>query len=313
MNIVALYREISDHHGVVTTERAKRHGMSYDQICTREQHGERIRARRGVYVVAGSSRSKLQGFELALSGRPEAVLSHQSAAELLTLRYVPTTERCQITIPTGSSRRFGDVAVYESSYIGDLDVVTKESLRSTSVERTIVDLAARMSGTRLNRTIEDALDRKLTTPCRLNETLERIGSRGKSGTELARHAIPSKDVPRTESELERRFLRFTRRAKLPTPQTQVDFLAMRNDGTGEQVVGRCDFAFTESKVVVELDGQRGHSQWGSIERDHLRDQLMAQEGWLVVRVTWAQVTAQPDALASRLRSILATRTPQLST
>ncbi len=75
----------------------------------------------------------------------------------------------------------------------------------------------------------------------------------------------------------------------------------------EGLVGRCDFTFPDAAVVVEVDGQRGHTQRRDIERDHVRDQRMAQVGWMVVRVTWQQLTKEPDALAKRLHAIIDSR------
>ena len=66
-----------------------------------------------------------------------------------------------------------------------------------------------------------------------------------------------------------------------------------------------DFSWVRARLVVEADSRRHHDTAAAFERDRLRDQLLAVAGWRVVRVTSRQLREEPEAVAGRLRALLA--------
>ena len=80
----------------------------------------------------------------------------------------------------------------------------------------------------------------------------------------------------TRSELERRFLALVRDAGLPVP------LVNHRVGAVE-----ADFVWPEHRVIVETDGYAYHR--AAFESDRARDQALAAQGYLVLRVTWRQL------------------------
>jgi very-short-patch-repair endonuclease len=50
---------------------------------------------------------------------------------------------------------------------------------------------------------------------------------------------------------------------------------------------------------------RFHGHRAAFENDRLRDQQLAAEGYVVVRVTWRQLTEEPMAVLARLARALA--------
>lgn len=56
---------------------------------------------------------------------------------------------------------------------------------------------------------------------------------------------------------------------------------------------RVDFCFAAARLVVETDGSRWHSQQ---LRDQQLDNRLAAAGWRVLRLSWAEVVHDPDAV-----------------
>lgn len=73
-----------------------------------------------------------------------------------------------------------------------------------------------------------------------------------------------------------------------------------------------DFRFVGSVVIVECDGHQHHGiDRNQFEFDRIRTAVLAAAGFVVVQVTWAQVTATPKAVADRLRAVLERWAPHL--
>lgn len=68
-----------------------------------------------------------------------------------------------------------------------------------------------------------------------------------------------------------------------------------------------DALWPEQRLVVEVDGYAFHSGRAAFERDRLRDADLQSAGLRVLRVTWRQLSANPEALAARLGAALAQR------
>jgi len=59
------------------------------------------------------------------------------------------------------------------------------------------------------------------------------------------------------------------------------------------------------RLVVEVDGYRFHSSRAAFERDRLRDAELQSRGYKVIRVTWRQITEEPEALIATFARALA--------
>jgi very-short-patch-repair endonuclease len=102
----------------------------------------------------------------------------------------------------------------------------------------------------------------------------------------------------TRSELERLFLRFCRRHRLPQPQVNVR-------------VGRfeVDFLWPEQRVIVEADGYRYHGNRAAFESDRAKDAELQHLGYRVLRFTHRQIGHDPDAIARAIRALLSAAQP----
>lgn len=97
----------------------------------------------------------------------------------------------------------------------------------------------------------------------------------------------------TRSELEDRFLELCRRHRLPPPEVNVRIHHLE-----------VDFLWRRERLIVETDGYRFHRGAAAFEHDHDRDLTLHSLGFRVRRLTYHQVTADPDRVASLLRKEL---------
>ena len=124
-------------------------------------------------------------------------------------------------------------------------------------------------------------------------------NRGRRGVARLRASIPDFRMAPVRSELERRFLALIHRGGLPKPETGV--LVELNSRLVE-----CDSVWREARVMVELDSRAFHDTAIAFERDRLRDRALQAAGWHVVRITWAQLHDDPEAMLRDLRRLLRT-------
>jgi very-short-patch-repair endonuclease len=59
--------------------------------------------------------------------------------------------------------------------------------------------------------------------------------------------------------------------------------------------------------VVEVDGFAFHSTRAAFERDRVRDAQLHAAAYRVMRITWRQIVAEPEAVIARLAGALAAR------
>jgi len=105
----------------------------------------------------------------------------------------------------------------------------------------------------------------------------------------------------TRSEAERRLVALLRAAKLPPP-------AFNHVIEGLEV----DAVWRVERVVLEFDSYEFHASRSAFERDRRRDSVLTRSGYLVLRTTWHELTAQPYALVARIAEALALRPHTIS-
>ena len=68
-----------------------------------------------------------------------------------------------------------------------------------------------------------------------------------------------------------------------------------------------DLLWREQRLVVEIDGYAFHSSRRSFERDRRKDQHLQTHGYRVIRITWRQLTDEPEAVVAALAAALSPR------
>jgi hypothetical protein len=145
-----------------------------------------------------------------------AALSHQSAAELFTIRD-RMTGPIEISIPASRRARGDGLVVHRRKDLAP-DLTNYRGIPLTSPVRTLIDLATRLGTRELEAAVNQADKLDIIDPDSLHRAL---GDRqGQPGTPRLRHLLDRATFSLTDSELERRFIPITRRAGLPRPLTQ---------------------------------------------------------------------------------------------
>jgi very-short-patch-repair endonuclease len=273
-------------HAVVAVWQLIPLGISDDAVLRRAASGRLHRKHRGVYAV-GHATLTPKGHRMAavLAYGPDAVLSHRSAAA----HWGIWSAGSKIDITTAGARRSRAKIRAHRAVLHPEDMTVRDGIPITSVPRTILDLAARVTPTALANLIEEA-DRAELLNMR---ALERAISRRPrvAGVARLRAALADYRGPAdTRSRLERDFRAFIVRNRLPEPQ----FNALVEGLT-------VDVYWPQWRLVVELDGRRYHANPRAFETDRVRDAILQKADLRVLRVTRKRLdTAQADVLADIL-------------
>jgi very-short-patch-repair endonuclease len=270
-------------------------GLSRHVLANRLNSGKWQRVLPGVIVAHSGPISRAQQYRAAvLYGGPAAVLSHQSAGELLGLRIDDST--VTITIPHGRrkpSTQF--VETHQSQR--PLRATTRLGLPCTTVARTVIDIAAQMQ--RLNdvrAVVSDAVQRRMTT---IDNIVAEAARAPKRGMALLNQVIEEVDRG-TRSAPEAEFLTLLRRAGLPEPEFNADV----------QVFGRhyvVDALWRDVRVIIEIDGMAWHLDGSRWQSDLERQNALHAAGYIVLRFPPARLRADPDGVLAELRAVLRAR------
>ena len=283
--------------GVVSRAQLLAVGIDGGAIERRIRAGRLHPVHRGVYLVGHrvmADRAREVAALLAC-GRG-AIVSHLSAANLLHLLPYPANPRpVDITVVGRQAARRSGIRIHRVRALDRRDVRPVDRIPATSAARTLLDLAAVLPTSQLERTLAEAQVRRLVTPRALQDQLER--NPGRAGTRALRRVVDAPGGPAlTRSEAERRLLRIIRAAELPVPRV--------NARVGRYEV---DFMWREQRLVAEVDGYAYHANRRAFERDRERDAALAAAGYTVLRLTWRQLVNTPEAVVARLAAVLAAR------
>jgi very-short-patch-repair endonuclease len=217
---------------------------------------------------------------------PGAMLSHQTAAYWWQL--LPTQPSLShVATPRNRASARG-VRVHRQR---DLPRIRHRGLPVTTVERTLLDLAATLPFAALRRALAEADFRNRLDPTAVTAEL----GRGRPGAAALRKALSlhCPELAQTRSVLEEKFLALCERERLPPPEINGQVEGLMVDGVWRQ-----------ARLVVELDGLEAHSSPTQLDRDHKRDLRLRAAGYRVSRYSWNQLANEPAAVAADLRRAL---------
>lgn len=252
--------------------------------------------------------SRLLATCLATSGL--AAASHRSAAALHGLdgfafgRSVWDKHDGLIELPIEITvcrprNRFGPEITHLSRDLTPIDVTTVDGVPCTTVERTIVDLAAVAHPLRVEEALDAAVRDGKTTIARVAARLAALRKRGRAGVRVLAEILDRRTAgPELESVLERRFLRIIERHGLPLPsrQVRIRFTSGRT--------ARVDFAYPDERIAIEIDGHGTHSTRRQRQRDNDRDASFRLVDWFPLRLTGDDIHERESYVARRVRDAL---------
>jgi very-short-patch-repair endonuclease len=274
-------------HGVVTRAQLLRAGVTRGEFEQRVRTGALIREHRGVYRVGHRAPSLEARYMAAVMACGEGtVLSGRAAGHLLYLLKGPAPAP-EVTAPT--YLRVNGVTTRRSR-LHRGDMTTWRGIPTTTVPRTLVDLAGVLAVDDLARACHEAGVRHGTTPRMVEAVLVR---RPNSAGAVKLRKVLRGEVRVTLSKLEARFLSLLRAAGLVLPQT--------NRPAGGR---RVDCRWPEQRLTVELDSYRYHQSRHAWEQDRRREREAHARGDEFRRYTWGDVFEQPHFMLSELRTLL---------
>ncbi len=230
-----------------------------------------------------------------------AVVSHQSAARLWRLPSFVEDEIHVSRVRQGGTRFRSETAVFHRpGALPGAHQTTSRAIPVTTVARTLFDLAGAMRPGRLERALDNALARHLTTTRVLHGLTRELAEHGRAGSRLMRTLLAERDsyYVAPASGLEARFLTLVRSGGLPEPVRQLDI-------GGARWVGRVDFAYPDRRLAIEIDSAIHHSAKLDRAADRRRDADLADAGFRVLRITDDQVWFRPSDVLAALRRALA--------
>jgi very-short-patch-repair endonuclease len=276
-----ILRLAAAQHGIVARWQLVPAGVPATLLDERVKRRRLERVARCVYRVPGLDGRHADVVATVLAFGAHAVASHDTAGRLHDLcghdihRMVVSTWR-------GHPDRRADVVLHRVRPPCD-ERITCDGVTVTSIARTLLDLAAALP----DRAFEQALARGLRlhdgTRAQLVALLARYPRR--PGTPRLRAPLASDEPPAmTRSDAEERFLALVRTAQLPAPRVNTRIHGFE-----------ADFYWPNHAVVVEIDGLAYHTARAAQLRDRHRDSSLGAAGIRVLRFTWQDLTARPEA------------------
>ncbi|MGU3293349.1 hypothetical protein [Williamsia sp. M5A3_1d] len=201
------------------------------------------------------------------------------------------------------SKRTSLVSLHRNVSAADLTII--DGAWSTTVARTVVDLARSESLRTATITGDAALHRRLCTVDELTAVLERMGAA--DGCGRARTVLAGLDS-RAESPLESWSRLVIGESALPTPVLQHEICDRG------RLVARVDFWWEEFGLVGECDGMGKYfgeystkSLREVLDEEKFRAQELVDLGHIVVRWSWNEVQHRPQAVIARIERALRSR------
>jgi predicted transcriptional regulator of viral defense system len=287
-------RLAESQHGVVVRPQLRQLGLSEGEVERRISRGYLIPVHRGVYAVGHRPTTQQARWMAAvLACGDDAVLSHWSAAQLLGI--APRRAiRSEVSRP-GYFRGRPGIACRRVALAED-EWERIEGIPTTSLSRTLFDLAAIGTEREVQRAFQEAEVQRLTDRVSVPQLLERYP--GRRGAPLLRRLLTSQEPTGiTRNDFEERFVSFLDRYGLPRGIMN-GTLPLR----GRLLSPDC--MWPEQRLIVELDSKEVHGTDRAFQGDRKRDRVLLAEGWRSMRITWAQLRDEPGEIAADLAEAL---------
>jgi hypothetical protein len=271
--------------GIVRRSQAIEEGLSHDFVRRRVRSGEWQRRGRGVYATfTGKPTPKAELWTAVLLAGPDAVLSHETAAELHGFAENPS-RLIHVTVPAGRNpARYHPIpgVIIHRSRTVVAELFGPGRLPQTTAEDTVLDLVvAAASFDDAYGWICRAIARGVTVPSLLRQALARRPRM--RWREWIADALDDKDEG-INSPLERRYVYGVERAHgLPKAKRQ----ARRPLDSG---LCYLDNLYEEYDLCVELDGAAYHSEEDKRAGDVHVNANIANSDVRTMRFGWVAVT-----------------------
>jgi hypothetical protein len=234
----------------------------------------------------------------------DAVASHRTAAHLHGLAGFQAAPPCiEVTARAGVGSTTSALAsVHRTTNLPADDIVWIGPIPATSVARTIFGLAAlvpELGEERVRDVIDTAVRDGLASDPWLWWRLERLRCRGRNGVAILEGVLQDRaGRGRTESWLEREFLRCLERGGLPRPVVQ---RTIRAEGA---FLARVDCCYERERIVMEVNGHGTHSTKRQRDSDAARANRLQLAGHRVLQFGYDDVVRAPEVVVATVAEAL---------
>jgi hypothetical protein len=284
---------------VVTRDQVLALGGTDEWIRARTDSGRWNGFEAGVYLTSPGTPDWFQrclGACLALQGK--TALSHRAAAALYAL---DGTYQSLVEVSTDyvHNPRLDAAIVHRTQRWHPDDLRTLHGIPVTSINRTLLDYASVVPRLPLERAVESAILRGLTSEGGLRRAMGRLCGRGCRGCAQLRWVLDHRPEGKpARSGFEVMLLDLIREYQLPIPHRNY---TVHEDG---RAIAEVDLAYVARLLALEADGRRWHSTRRAHERDVARQEMLEKLGWIVIRFTWDEVVHHPARVGARIRAAL---------
>jgi very-short-patch-repair endonuclease len=277
------YVELADRqHGLLKTGQL---GLTSASIAERVQNGTLYRQYRGVYSLLPRLTREGEWLAAVFAAGEGAALASLNAAVLAEIsRFKPVG----ITVAVPSRRRPRD-GIKLITGLDPRDTRIRNAIPVTTVERVLVDVTDTLQPEQIANLIHEAAFRRRFSVAATRRLMARTNKRRATRLERAieMHLAGSAG---TRSDLEDRFMRLVRAAKLAAPVINTHIHGVEVD-------------FRWGDYCVEVDGP-GHLRPATRAKDEANEALLTAAGLTVTRLTEAAIDREPDLVVHALSGAL---------
>jgi hypothetical protein len=288
-----LARIATRQHGVISRGQIFALGLGRSFVREGIRSGRLHQLHLGVYAV-GHERLTQESHWLAavLACGESSLLSHRSAAALWRIAFLELG-RVDILIPGRGSRFRPGLAIRRTRNLPDADRTEIDGIPVTTLNRTLLDLAAIATESQLRKAVAEAARQELLdTPSLVALCDDRSGCRGTGA--LARIAQEQRGpISATRSPPETDFLAVCIRRGFPTPAVNAPLAGWEPD-----------FLWPASRLVVEVDSRGYHRSWSEQERDRAKDAAFQEAGYNVLRYSQETLDVHEEATFAQIGRFL---------
>lgn len=282
-----------DRHWVLTRRELLDLGLTPAAIRHRVRTGRLHPIHRGVYAVGRPHLTREGRWRAAvLACGEEAALSHTAAGAFWSI-IERGDERPHVVVPaSGGRHQQPGMTVHRSQTLAPSDVLIRNAVPVTTLQRTLIDLARVSTREQLKAAARRAEIVHRIDLAALHDRAAAHPTDVGCGR-LARLLVRYVPAGLAESELEACFLELCDRYRLPRPDQQRRLAGAKRD-----------FAWLDAALTVEVDGRATHDTDIAFLDDRVRDRALKATGVEVLRFTWSEVVHDAATVAREIREAL---------
>ncbi len=284
-------------HGLISRSQALDLGFSAAQIRYRVSQGVWLPVEHQVYrhhLTTSTWYSRVLAPCMSLG----AVASHRTAAVLWGLDGFHRSKP-EVSLPKSAGVKRDDIRIHETTLFGACEPTVRMGIPTTSIERTLIDLAKVVPYSKLRHAVDQARLRELVDWPTVGRCFSSHARRGRDGIALMRmyledhlgeEAIPLSDWSRLVADI-------LVDAGLPAPELEYEVR-----GPGFRYV--LDLAYPDARVGIELDSVTWHLNRQSFQDDRRRLNRLQNLGWSMRLFTWNDYSRNSSELVQTVRQAL---------